>query len=164
MKTRALVLAALVVCSVFGSVLAAPVMAQTGTTNVANGTVSLTDDTTGLYGQATVDNATDVTVTYYGIENGTETELSNETLSPAAGETARSEYTLTDAQLANYSEARVVISSTSVDVNSTDYGTLLAVSGGGGSSSGGLPMGLTWLHVGGGLLVIGLGALLVGDG
>jgi hypothetical protein len=163
MKTRGLLLAALVICSVFGSVLAAPAIAQTGTTNVANGTVTLTDDTTGLYGQATVDNATDVTVTYYGIENGTETQIGTETLSPAAGATARSEHTLTDAQLANYSEARVVISSTSVDVNTTDYGAILSVSGGGGSSSGGLPMGLSWMQVGGGVLVIGLLAVLMGE-
>jgi|GEM_PF-3614232 len=163
MKPRALLLAALVVCSVFGSVFAAPAMAQAGTTNVANGTVSLTDDTTGLYGQATVDNATNVTVTFYGIDNGTETQLATETLSPSAGATARSDYTVTSGDLANYSDARIVISSTSVDVNTTDYGKVLTVSGGGGNSSGGLPFGLTWVQAGAGLLIVGVLVVLMGD-
>jgi hypothetical protein len=149
----------LVVATVAAS-FAAPAMAAS---DVENSTVDLSDDTTGLYGEATVDNATSVTVTFYGIENGTETQLSTETLSPAAGETARSEYTVTDADLANYSSARIVINSTATDVNSTDYGAMLTVSGGGGSSSGGLPMGLSWMQVGGGVLVIGLLAVLMGE-
>jgi hypothetical protein len=151
----------LLVVATVGASFAAPAMAAS---DVENSTLDLSDDTTGLYGEATVDNATDVTVTFYGIENGTETQLSTETLSPAAGETARSEYTVTDSDLSNYSSARIVVNSTSVDVNSSDYGAMLTVSGGGGSSSGGLPMGLTWMHVGVGLLAAGGLAVLMGDG
>ena len=159
--TRKTLVAMLLVVATVAISFAAPAVAAS---DVANSTVLVNDDTTGLYADATVDNATDVTVTYYGVDNGTETQLSSETLSPAAGETAHSEHTLTDAQLANYSEARIVVNSTAVDVNSTDIGTIQAVSGGGGGSSGGLPFGLTGMHVGGGLLVIGLGAVLLGDG
>jgi hypothetical protein len=151
-------LAMLLVVATVAASFAAPAMAAS---DVENSTVDLTDKTTGLYGEATVDNATSVTVTFYGIKNGTETQLSTETLSPAAGATARSEYTVTD--LANYSSARIVINSTATDVNSTDYGAMLTVSGGGGSSSGGLPMGLSWMQVGGGVLVIGLLAVLMGE-
>jgi hypothetical protein len=131
-------------------------------TEVENATVSLTDDTNGLYGEASVDGATNVTVTYYGIADGAETQLSTETLSPAAGETAYSEHTLTDAQLDNYTDARIVIEAQSSDVNSTDYGTTLAVSGGGGSS-GGLPFGITRMQAVIGLLVLGGLAMLMGD-
>jgi hypothetical protein len=102
-------------------------------TELENGTVSLSDDTNGLYGEATVDGSTDVTVTYYGIENGSETQLSTETLSPAAGETAYSEHSLTDSELGNYSEARVVVEAQASDVNSSDFGSVMTVSGGGGS-------------------------------
>ena len=159
-RTKTLLAMLLVVATVAAS-FAAPAMAAS---DVENSTVDLSDDTTGLYGEATVDNATDVTVTFYGIDDGgNETQLSTETLSPAAGETARSEYTVTDSDLSNYSSARIVINSTAVDVNSTDYGAMLTVSGGGGSSSGGLPMGLTWIQVGGGVLVIGLIAVFVGE-
>jgi hypothetical protein len=153
-------LAMLLVVATVAASFAAPAMAAS---DVENSTVDLSDDTTGLYGEATVDNATDVTVTFYGIENGSETQLSTETLSPAAGETARSEYTVTDGDLANYSSARIVVNSTAVDVNSSDYGAMLTVSGGGGSSSGGLPMGLSWMQVGAGILVLGLGVVLLGD-
>jgi hypothetical protein len=151
----------LLVVATIAASFAAPAMAVS---DVENSTVDLTDDTTGLYGEATVDNATDVTVTFYGIDDsGNETELSTETLSPAAGETARSEYTVTDGDISNYSRTRIVINSTATDVNSTDYGAMLTVSGGGGSSSGDLPMSLNRMHIAGGIFVLGMLAVLLGD-
>ena len=131
---------------------------------VLNTTVAL-DDTSiiSTWAEATVDNSTDVTFTFTA-ENTTDdssTQLSTETLSPAAGETVQSTASVTENQIGNYTQVRIVVEApNSVDVNSTDYGTTQQIAGGGGSGGGGgLPGGAVY-----GVPVLLIVAVLLGVG
>jgi hypothetical protein len=104
----------------------------------SNHTVAFGNDTETLWAEIEADNTTDVAVEYYGVQNGTETLLERHEVTASSGEVTVDDLVVTDQQTTDYEEAKIVIKANDADINSTDFGKTVSVSGGGGSSSDGL--------------------------
>lgn len=135
-----------------------------------NSTVSITEDTSGVWGEAalnenvsTTDNLTDVTVTFIGVnvtnESTTETEIDSRTTTAGEGSTVYESLDITSTERDEYDEVRIIVKANSKYINSSDYGVLTSVSGGGGSSAGGL-MDISIMGVPLVFLIAGAGVLL----
>ena len=115
-------------------------------TQQLNRTVSISNDTTAAFGEATAnasletaDSSTDVEVEVVGIDaNGSETTLSTETATVSEGTTERVRYPLTDDEVSNYSEVEVAVAGNGSYLDATEAGTEESYVGGGGGSSSGL--------------------------
>lgn len=136
---------------VLGLVVASSGGALAATAEIANGTVTVDSETNSVYSEInTTDNtaATNVTVTYYGIADGNETQVATNTVEVAAGTTQLEEYKSVNSS--NYSEYRVVVEADDTTNTTATVGTLQQVSGG----SGGWIDGASNTQVGAGLAVV----------
>ena len=133
--------------TVSGSAVSVDASIQEEPSELVNQTVSVGSDTDAVFGEAeinesldTVTGTTEVTVTFYGMNetNGTETEVQSDQTTAAEGSTVYNDYALSTSDLDEYDQFRVVIEADADHVDSTDYGSVQQVSGGGGGSGGGI--------------------------
>lgn len=141
----------LILVAGLGVGLAGVASAQTGTTELANGTVDATNSTESVYvdvvGNSSMNGAGPVsaTVTITGLEDGQAiangTQLATTTLSVSEGSTASYSYNVTESDATSYADIAVVVSTSGDEtlIDSTDWGSLVENSGGaGGFLDGGL--------------------------
>ena len=148
-NTSAALLVALVTVAAIGLAFGAGgAAAQTNSTEVLNESVDVTNDTESAYVDVTAvsiyNGATppDVTVVIEGLPNASDpansTVLLSETRTLSSGTTESYEYALTDANRSEYEQLDYTVTTTgnSSLIESTDYGTIGRISGGGGGSIG----------------------------
>jgi hypothetical protein len=123
-----------------GLIASTPAVAQDSTTELANSTVSVDSSTQSVYAEVNASgisgsNVT-VDVTWFGIENGTETQDHQQTgQTVSAGQTTLFEHS---PNVSAYDSYRVVVTAQTSDTNATaNVGKIEKVSAGGGGLPGG---------------------------
>lgn len=152
--------------TVSGSAASETVELREEPTELLNDTAAIDSETTSGWGEAelsssvpTTDNNTTVDVTITGINSSSNssTVLFEATTTASENSTVYEQYDLTDSELDEYDELRVVVEGNSEYVNATDYGRLESVDGGASGSGGVLDMTIAGIP-----LVVVLIALLGG--
>lgn len=129
--------------------------AQSGTTELASGTVDATNETESLYvdvvGNSSMGGAgpIDVDMTVTGLEDGQDlengTSVDTATLSVAEGATESYDYTVTESDVSSYDELVITVETAGDEtlIESVDWGSLVDNPGGAGGglgSVGGMPV------------------------
>lgn len=102
-----------------------------------NDTQEVWTDVAGAGSIDTADNTTTVTVTIDGLNGSESTELHNETLTIEEGNISTSAYQLADTDASSYDELTLTVEAANetgqyIDEGTSDWGTLVKQSGGGG--------------------------------